>query len=333
MKAYRLSAPGLANLHCRDEATPEPAADEVLLRVKAASINYRDLGILAGHYPAAPALIPLSDGAGVVEAVGSAVRDIRPGDEVVSCFYADWQSGPANAANHALSLGCQIDGVLAEWVRLPATAVLAKPRTLSFAEAATLPCAALTAWSALFTEGGLLPGQHVLIQGTGGVAIFALQFARMAGAEITVISSSDEKLQRARSLGATHLLNYRDTPDWSSHVLESTGGRGVDLIVELGGATTLAHSMRCIAVGGHISMVGVLSGLEARFALTDMLFRHSRLGGITVGHREDFRRMNAAIDLHRITPVIDRSFAFDAAAQAYAALPEGKHFGKLVIEF
>ena len=191
--------------------------------------------------------------------------------------------------------------------------------------------AALTAWSALFTEGGLQPGQHVLVQGTGGVALFALQFARMAGAEVTVISGSDDKLDRARKLGATHAINYRDMPEWSARVQDITGGRGVDLVVELGGADTLAQSMRCVAVGGHISVIGVLSGLEAKIFVPDMLFRHIRLCGITVGHREDFLAMNRAIDHHRITPVIDTRFGLDEAPLAYEALPRGLHFGKLVI--
>ena len=332
MKAYRLHGPGLAGLSCHEEAIPQPGAGEVLVRIAAASINYRDLGILAGAYPNPPGVIPLSDGAGIVEATGPGVRGFSAGDAVVGCFYADWQAGPATAANHAQSLGCERDGVLAEYVCVPATGLVHKPATLDFAEASTLPCAALTAWSALFTEGNLRPGQHVLVQGTGGVALFALQFARMAGAEITVISGSDAKLERARELGATHTINYRATPEWSARALEITAGRGVDLIVELGGADTLAQSMRCITVGGHISVIGVLSGLDAKIFVPDMLFRHIRLCGITVGHREDFLAMNRAIDHHRIEPVIDTHFGFDEAALAYEALPRGLHVGKLVIE-
>lgn len=332
MKAYRLHAPGPAGLRCGEESIPSPGAGEVLVRVAAASINYRDLGILAGVYPNKAAVIPLSDGAGTVERVGPGVRGFSSGDAVIGCFYADWQAGPATAANHAASLGCEHDGVLAEYVCLPATGLVHKPASLDFAQAATLPCAALTAWSALFTEGGLQPGQHVLVQGTGGVALFALQFARMAGAMVTVISGSDDKLDRARALGAHHTINYRTTPEWSAQALEITGGRGVDLVVELGGADTLAQSMRCVTVGGHISVVGVLSGLEAKIFVPDMLFRHIRLCGITVGHREDFLAMNRAIDQHGIEPVIDTRFGFDEAALAYEALPRGLHFGKLVIE-
>ncbi len=332
MKAYRLFEPGQAGLRCVDEQIPQPGAGEVLVRLAAASINYRDLGILAGFYPNKPGVIPFSDGAGTVEAVGAGVRGFAAGDAVVGCFYADWQAGPATAANHAASLGCEHDGVLAEHICLPATALVHKPASLDFAEAATLPCAALTAWSALFTEGNVRPGQHVLVQGTGGVALFALQFACMAGAEVTVISGSDEKLERARSLGARHLINYRSTPDWAARALEITGGHGVDLVVELGGADTLAQSMRCVAVGGHISVIGVLSGLEAKISVPDMLFRHIRLCGITVGHREDFIAMNRAMDQHGIQPVIDTRFGFDEAPLAYEALPRGLHFGKLVIE-
>jgi NADPH:quinone reductase-like Zn-dependent oxidoreductase len=332
MKAYRLQESGAAGLVCAEESIPVPGAGEVLVRLGAASINSRDLGILAGFYPNKRGVIPLSDGAGTVEAVGPGVQGLAAGDAVVGCFYADWQAGPATAGNHAASLGCEHDGVLAEHICLPATALVHKPVSLDFAEAATLPCAALTAWSALFTEGNLRPGQHVLVQGTGGVATFAMQFARMAGAEVTVISGSDEKLERARTLGATHVVNYRETTDWGSRVQEITGGRGVDLVVELGGADTLAQSMRCVAVGGHISVIGVLSGVEAKISVPDMLFRHIRLCGITVGHREDFLAMNRAIDLHGIQPVIDTRFGFDEAALAYEALPRGQHFGKLVIE-
>ena len=332
MKAYRLHAPGLAGLRCADETVPSPGAGEVLVRVAAASINARDLGIVAGVYPNKAAVIPLSDGAGTVERVGAGVRGFAEGDAVVGCFYADWQAGPATAANHAQSLGCERDGVLAEYACLPATGLVHKPALLDFAQAATLPCAALTAWSALFTEGGLQPGQHVLVQGTGGVALFALQFARMAGAMVTVISGRDDKLHRARALGAHHTINYRTTPEWSAQALEITGGRGVDLVVELGGADTLAQSMRCVTVGGHISVIGVLSGLEAKIFVPDMLFRHIRLCGITVGHREDFLAMNRAIDQHGIEPAIDTRFGFDEAALAYEALPRGLHLGKLVIE-
>lgn len=332
MKAYRLLEPGPSGLRCVHEEPPRPGAGEVLVRLAAASINARDLGILHGVYPNTPGVIPLSDGAGTVEAVGAGVQGFAAGDAVVGCFYADWQAGQATTANHAASLGCERDGVLAEYICLPATALVPKPASLDFAEAATLPCAALTAWSALFAEGNLRPGQHVLVQGTGGVALFALQFAHMAGAEITVISGSDDKLERARALGATHPVNYRTTPDWSARVLEITGGRGVDLVVELGGADTLAQSMRCVSVGGHISVIGVLSGLEATIFVPDMLFRHIRLSGITVGHRENFLAMNRAIDFHRIAPVIDTRFGFNEAPLAYEALPRGLHFGKLVVE-
>lgn len=332
MQAYRLTGAGLDALTRVEVATPAPGPGEVLVRMRAMSLNSRDLSILAGHYPNKPDLQPLSDGAGIVEAVGAGVTDVGVGDAVTSCFYADWQSGPATAANHRLSLGCERDGVLARHAVLPATAVVPMPAHLSFAEAATLPCAALTAWSALFTEGRLLPGEQVLIIGTGGVALFALQFARLMGARAIMLSGDDARLERARSLGADHGINYRTTPDWATAVQAATDGAGVDLVVELGGGGTLAQSLKCVRVGGRISLIGAIGGLEASVFVPDFLFRHIHLTGITVGHREDFRAMNAAIARHGLRPLIHARYDFDAAPAAYADMMRGGHFGKLVIE-
>lgn len=329
MKIWRLDQGVLA---LRDEATPNPGPGEVLVAMCAAAINNRDLGIKAGAYPAKRDVVALSDGAGVIATVGPGVAGWTKGDAVVTCFYPYWESGPASADNHRASLGCELDGVLAEMVIVPASALVAKPESLNFAEAATLPCAALTAWTALFTEGGLQPGQHVLIQGTGGVALFALAFAKLAGAEVTILSGSADKLKRAAALGADHGIDYNATPEWAPAVLDITNGLGVDLVIELGGAITLPQSTACVLVGGRISLIGVLSGLTAALPVANMLFRHIVMTGITVGHRQDFLAMNAAIDRHGLKPVIDRRFALDAAEGAYAALPEGRHFGKLVIE-
>ena len=314
-------------------ATAEPGPGEVLVAMRAAALNYRDLGILAGTYPNRPGVIALSDGAGIVEAIGPGVEGLATGVAVVSCFYPFWQGGPAGVENHRASLGCELNGVLADHAVLPASAVLAKPAHLDFAEAATLPCAALTAWTALFTEGKLRPGHHVLIQGTGGVALFALQFAVLAGARATVISSDDSKLARVRAMGADGTINYRTTPDWAAAVLDMTAGRGADLILELGGADTLPISTRCIAVGGRIAVIGVLSGLTASLSVADVLFRHIRLSGVTVGHRNDFAAMNAAVERAVLRPVIEKRFTFDEAPDMYNALPQGRHFGKLVLEF
>lgn len=333
MKQFQIKGQGLENLVRLDVAMPSPGPSDVLVRMQAASLNYRDLGILGGHYPAPTGVVPLSDGAGIVEAVGSCVSDFAVGDAVVSCFYTNWQDGAATPANHAASLGCEVDGVLQEYAMIPHTGLLHKPASLDFAEAATLPCAALTAWSALFTEGHLRPGQHVLVQGTGGVALFALQLAKIAGAQVTVISSSDEKLERARLLGADHVLNYSQTPQWGAAVRDMTSGRGVDIIIELGGGETLRQSLSCIAMDGRISVIGVLTGIEAQVSIRDMLFGHVHINGITVGHRADFRQMIATIDQHGVKPVIDQRFAFEEAPAAYAALPTGAHMGKLVIDF
>jgi len=332
VKTYRLGAGTPRALTLIDEAIPTPGPGEVLVRMKAASINYRDLGIIGGVYPEKPGVVPFSDGAGIVEAVGAGVTSVKPGDAVASCFYPHWESGPATSANHRASLGCEVDGVLAELAIVPASGLVPKPASLSFAEAATLPCAGLTAWSALFTEGKLLPGQTVVIQGTGGVALFALQFVRMIGARAILLSGSDDKLARGAAMGADVGINYRTTPDWAPAVIEATGGEGADLIVELGGGATLANSLNAIRTGGRISIIGVLAGLVAEVPIPPILFRHVHMNGITVGHREDFLAMNAAIEANAIRPVIDRSFAFAQAADAYAALPKGEHFGKLVID-
>ncbi len=332
MKTYRLNGVGLDALAFGKEDVPPPAAGEVQVRMAAAAINYRDVGVVAGHYAAAPRLVPFSDGAGTIAAVGTAVEGFAVGDAVVSCFYEDWQAGRATRHNHRRSFGSERDGMLAELVNLPVSGLVHKPASLDMQAAATLPCAALTAWSALFTEGRLLPGQHVVIEGTGGVALFALQFALMAGATATVLSGSDEKLARAGAMGAQHLVNYRAVPDWSRAVMDFTGGEGADIVVELGGSDTLGQALQSIRMDGLVAVIGVLSGLQAALFVPHMLQRHARLQGITVGHRDDMIAMGKAIDGHGIKPVIDSVFGFDDARAAYAALPTGRHFGKLVID-
>ena len=332
MKTYRLNGVGLDALRCGDEDVPAPARGEVQVRMAAAAINYRDVGVVFGHYTAAPNLVPFSDGAGTIVAVGEAVEDFAIGDAVVSCFYENWQSGRASALNHRRSFGSERDGMLAELVNLPVSGIVHKPASLDMLAASTLPCAALTAWSALFTEGRLLPGQHVVVEGTGGVALFALQFAKMAGATVTVLSSSDEKLARAAAMGADHLVNYRDVPEWSALVMDVTNGTGADIVIELGGTSTLGEALQSIRMDGLVAVIGVLSGLEAALFVPHMLQRHARMQGITVGHRDDMIAMGKAIDTHGIKPVIDTIFAFDDAPRAYELLPTGQHFGKLVID-
>ena len=332
MKTYRLNGIGLDALRCGQEDVPHPSRGEVQVRIAAAALNYRDVGVAFGHYAAAPNLVPFSDGAGTIVAVGDAVEDFAVGDAVVSCFYENWQGGRATTLNHRRSFGSERDGLLAELVNLPVSGIVHKPVSLDMASASTLSCAGLTAWSALFTEGHLAPGQHVVVEGTGGVALFALQFAKMAGATVTMLSSSDDKLARAKAMGADHLVNYRAVPDWSAAVMDFTDGAGTDIVVELGGTQTLNQALQSIRMDGLVAVIGVLSGLEAALFVPHMLQRHTRMQGITVGHRDDMIAMGKAIDTHGIKPVIDAHFAFDDARRAYEVLPTGQHFGKLVID-
>lgn len=329
--AWRLEGVGAETLALRAHEPAPLGPFDVRVRMQAAAINHRDLGIAAGAYPNLRGVIPFSDGAGSVVEVGSAVDTFSPGDLVITSFYPDWQSGPASGRNHRRSLGCEMDGVLAHEVVLPAAALVRAPRTLSPQSAATLPCAGLTAWSALFTEGQLQPGQTVLVQGTGGVALFAVQLARLIGARPIVITGDEAKAERVQALGATTVINYRQYPDWAEQVLNATDGEGADVIVELGGQETLPRSLECIKVGGRISVVGVLSGLVAPVPLPPILFRHVHLNGITVGPREDLEKLCQAVDANGLQPVIDRTFAFDEVPAAYASLPLGRHFGKLVV--
>ena len=263
--------------------------------------------------------------------MGEGVTDLAPGDIVASCFYPHWEAGPATATNHSASLGCEMDGLLRKNATLPASAFIRAPGHLTSSEAATLPCAAVTAWAALLTRGCLIPGEHVLVQGTGGVAVFAVQFAKAMGATVTVISSSDEKLAKIRELGADYTVNYREHPQWSDRVNELLDGENIDLAIELGGAVTLAQTLQCLRVGGRISVIGVLSGNEAQLMISDILRKWVSLNGITVSHREDFRAMNRFMAAHGIKPVIDHEVPFEQAETAYRELGAGQHFGKIVI--
>ena len=332
MKVYRLAGNTLASLNCHVESVAHPETGEVQVAIKAAALNYRDVGVVAGVYPAAPNLIPLSDGAGTIVAVGSGVEGFAVGDEIVSCFYENWPGGAATPENHRRSFGSERDGVLSQCVNLPVSGLVLKPASLTHAEASTLTCAGLTAWTALFSEAGLQPGQHVVVEGTGGVAIFALQFAKMAGATVTVLSSSDEKLARARELGADHLVNYRTTPAWSSTIMEYTNGRGADVVIEVGGPATFAQAQASLRMDGTIAIVGLLSGIETPLSIPLAITRRARIHGVTVGHREDMLAMTRAVDAHGIKPVIDRHYAFSDAKRAFEDLPKGAHIGKLVID-
>jgi NADPH:quinone reductase-like Zn-dependent oxidoreductase len=333
MKAYHLTTfGGPRSLERVDLPTPEPGSGQVRFRLRAASLNYRDLMICKGVYNPRLKLpvIPLSDGAGEVTAVGDGVSRFRVGDRVVAAFMPGWREGPPTDLKVRSALGGDVDGMLAEESVLPESGLLPIPEHLSFEEAATLPCAAVTAWNALVETGGVQPGDSVLVQGTGGVSLFALQFARMAGARVIATSSRDDKLSRALELGASDGINYKTSPDWDKRARELTGGVGVDMIVEVGGAGTLPRSTRAIRTGGYIALIGVLSG-AGEFNPIPLLMRNIRLQGIFVGSVAMFEAMLAAIATARMRPVMDRVFPFDQAAEALEYLESGAHFGKVVI--
>jgi NADPH:quinone reductase-like Zn-dependent oxidoreductase len=275
--------------------------------------------------------VPLSDGAGVVEAVGEGVTDFAVGDRVVNCFFRDWIAGEPDESAMRSAYGGGIDGVLAERVVFPERALLPVPEHLSFEEAACLPCAAVTAWQALFTKGNLTAGQTVLCLGTGGVSTIALQIAKAAGATVYITSSSDEKLERAKELGADGTVNYKQTPDWHKAVRKLTGGRGVDHVVEVGGLGTLEKSMRACALNGRIGLIGVLTGTDGAVNPMPLIFERLSIDGIYVGSREMFAALNRRLVASEIRPVVDRTFDFDDAVAAYKHLQSGSHFGKVVI--
>lgn len=335
MKAYQLSShAGVGRLVRSDTGMPEPAGGEVRIRVEAASLNYRDLLILdrAGQ-DELNGRVPLCDGAGVVEAVGPDVVQWQMGDRVVASYFRDWISGPFKASYIASALGSNtLDGMLAEYVVLPATALLPVPQHLSSVEAATLPCAGVTAWHGLIARGGMGKGDTLLVQGTGGVALFGLQFAAALGARTVVISSSNEKLARARALGGSILINYRDTPDWDVALMKATDGEGASHILELGGPGTYDRSLRSVASGGKIVQIGVLTGFGPRPDLARLQWENADIIGVTVGSVEHFRTMNQFLSEHAIHPVVDRVYAFDEVPEAYAHLRAGSHFGKIVVK-
>jgi NADPH:quinone reductase-like Zn-dependent oxidoreductase len=330
MKAYQLrNEAGSVMLSIVERPQPSPEAGEVLVRMRAASLNYRDL-IISKAQRTAP-LIPLCDGAGEVVAVGPGVSTVKIGDRVASTYFQDWVSGPLNAGVFRTVLGQTIDGVLAEYVALKQHGVVRIPEHLSFEEAATLPCAGLTAWQALVTEGRIKTGDTVLVMGTGGVSIFALQFALLCGARVIATTGSESKMERLRTLGADAVINYKTTPEWDKQVLELTGGIGAEHVVEVGGAGTLPRSLRALRHGGFISMIGVLGGAGEKFNPGSIILKGARLQGIFVGSREMFEDMNRAVGLSGMRPVVDRTFQFDEAAPALAFLESGKHFGKVCI--
>ncbi len=333
MKQYLFpQAAGIDTLELRDVPTPQPGRGQILVRMRAASLNYRDLNVAAGRAArgSVPAnLVPLSDGAGEVVACGPAVDRVAVGDRVAGLFMQNWLGGDMEPYHVDSSRGGAIDGVLAEYVVFDQDGVVPLPAHLSFEEGATLPCAGLTAWNALYAGKPLRSGETVLILGTGGVSIFALQFARAAGARVIGTSSSQEKLARIAALGASDGVNYRTHPEWQTEVLALTGGRGVDHVVEVGGAGTLGRSVAAARIGGQVHLIGVLTGGE--IDPTPILRRNTVLRGIYVGSRQMFQAMNAAVALHKLRPVVDRVFDFADAKAAYHHLKGQTHVGKVVI--
>ena len=335
MKAYEVRQFGIENLSAVERPEPQPRANEIVIKFHAASLNYRDLMFVKGLYNPKARLpaVPFSDGAGEVVAVGAEVKRWKIGDRVCPIFTQAWVEGPLSIEKRRTTLGAgDVDGVLREYGAFDENGLVEVPGHLSFEEAATLPCAAVTAWNALVVSGNLKAGDTVLTLGTGGVSIFALQLAKMHGARVIATSSSDKKLARARELGADEVINYTKTPEWDKEVLRLTNRIGVDHVVEVGGAGTLPKSLNSVAIGGHVAVIGVLaggSGLDPR----SVLMKAVRMQGLLVGSRQMFEEMNKAIDGNRLRPVIDRTFEFSEAAAALKYMESGGHFGKIVIRF
>jgi NADPH:quinone reductase-like Zn-dependent oxidoreductase len=335
MRTYQLprGGAGIDALVEVDRPIPKPQYRQLLVKVAACSLNYRDLGIVRGTYrmPVPENLVPLSDGAGEVVEIGPGVGRVKTGDKVAGCFFQRWPGGEMTAQAAASALGGAIDGMLAEYVVLEEDGVVKVPEHLTIEEGATLPCAGVTAWNAIVHHAKLIAGQTVLLQGTGGVSIFGLQLAHAMGITVIITSSSDEKLARAKALGAACGINYKTTPEWDRAAIAFNGGRGVDHVVEVGGANTLTRSFGAIRNGGKITMIGGLSGGATELNPGLIFSKRANVQGIYVGSTEMFEAMNAALTANRIKPVVDRIFAFDDAPAAYKHMAAGAHFGKIVI--
>ena len=311
---------------------PAPGPGEILVRVRASSLNFHDLAVVYGMIPVADGRIPMSDGAGDVVAVGAGVKTFKPGDQVLSTFFPNWAGG-GPALERVMGVpGDHVDGFAAEHVAMPATAFTRIPKGWSLTEAATLPCAALTAWRALIVDAAIRPGSVVLTQGTGGVSIFALQLAKAAGARVVATSSSDEKLARLKDLGADHVINYKTDTNWGRSAAE-WAGQGVDAVIEVGGPGTLNQSITACRIGGHVSLIGVLTGWSGEVMTALQMSKSVAVKGITVGSREDQVNMIAAIEANGIKPVIDSRFPLDDIAGAFAHQRSQKHFGKICLEY
>jgi NADPH:quinone reductase-like Zn-dependent oxidoreductase len=333
MQVHELRAFGLEHLLPADRPVPDPGPGQVRVRVSAVSLNYRDLMMVRGEYNARQPLplVPVSDGVGMIDALGPGVQGLSVGDRVAGLFSQRWISGPPTAESLRSTLGGPRDGMLAEQVVLDAQGVVPVPEHLDDVEAATLPCAALTAWSALVTLGRVRAGDTVLVQGTGGVSSFALDFARMHGARVIATTGSARKLEGLRARGAWQVIDHRADPQWGKTARALTGGEGVDHVIEVGGVSTMAQSLRAVRPGGTVSLIGVLAGKVADLDLTSVLMTQVRVQGVFTGHREGFVAMSRAIAQHRLRPRIDRVFAFDEARAAFEYLASGAHQGKVCI--
>jgi NADPH:quinone reductase-like Zn-dependent oxidoreductase len=333
MKIYEIQRFGYDGLKLSEAAKPIAGPGQVLVRMHAASLNFRDVAVMHGRYnpKLKMPMSPLSDGAGVVEAVGEGVTTFASGERVIGTFFQGWTDGRIDKKASWTALGGGISGVLSEYIVFEEDGLVKTPAHLTDVEASTLPCAALTAWHALFEEGPHFAGDVALVLGTGGVSLFALQFAKQAGLKVIVTSSSDEKLERARKLGADETINYKTTPDWEEAARKLTGGAGVDHVIEVGGSDTLPRSLRAVRMGGTVSVIGVLSGAGDTVGPRAILMNSLRVQGIYVGSRAMFERMNRAIEAGKLKPVVDQVFPFEDAAEAYRYMESQKHFGKICI--
>lgn len=335
MKAFVINKlSDINNLESAELPIPTPHRQEIVIKVKASSFNYRDSEIIRGKYHTQfpLPLIPLSDAVGEVVAIGEGVTRFKIGDRVCSTFWQRWIAGSFDMAEPSYQLGGPISGMLAEYAKLDEQAAVLAPENLSDIEASTLSCAAVTAWHSLVTEGNIKAGDTVLLQGTGGVSLFALQFAISFGAKVIITSSHDEKLKRAKSLGASHGINYKTNPSWAEEALAITGGRGVDHILEVGGPKSFAQSLKAIRIGGQINVIGYLGGTEGSINPLDIFRRQARVRGIAVGPRASFEAMNRAIVMNTIKPVIDRVYPWTEASEALEYFEQGTHFGKIVLQ-
>lgn len=332
MKVAAVKSPGgLDNIVIEDRPDPVPQAGEILVRVKASSLNFHDFAVVSGMMQTQDGRIPMSDGAGTVEALGAGVTQFNVGDNVLSLFFPNWDRGEPDLARLSGVPGDHADGFAAELVAMPASAFTRAPAGYSMAEAATLTCAGLTAWRGLMTKARIKPGDWVLTQGTGGVSIFALQFAKAAGARVIATSSSDAKLEKLSEMGADHLINYKETPDWGVKAKALTGGRGVDEVIEIGGAGTLGQSITACRIGGHISLIGVLAGFAGEVPTAQIFAQNITLDGITVGSKEEQEDMIRAVEANNIRPVISDTFALADLKAAFELQAAQGHFGKIAI--